>query len=72
MTDTTYGPKVRLKSGGDVFEVAPGGAIHLGDTVVLSVNSAGTQILLTGLPTADPTVAGALYTNTGVLTVSAG
>lgn len=71
MTDTTFVTKVREKSGGDVLEVAPGGAINLGDTVVLSVDAAG-NVLLTGLPTADPTVAGALWNNTGVLTVSAG
>lgn len=71
MTDTTYVTKIREKSGGNVLEVAPGGAINLGDTVVLSVDANG-KVLITGLPTADPTVAGALWTNSGVLTVSAG
>lgn len=47
-----------------------------GDTLVLggttfTINAAG-QVIVTGIPTADPSVAGALYSNTGVLTISAG
>ena len=32
----------------------------------------GSNVIVTGLPTSDPAVAGALWSNTGVLTVSAG
>lgn len=32
----------------------------------------GSQLVVTGLPTTDPAVAGALWSNSGVLTVSAG
>lgn len=32
----------------------------------------GTDLVITGLPTANPTKAGALWSNAGVLTVSAG
>lgn len=71
MTDTTYVPKIREKNGGDLMEVAPGGSIALGDTAVLAVNAAGV-VTITGLPTADPSVAGALYSASGVLTISAG
>lgn len=71
MTDTTYVSKIREKSGGDVLEVAPGGSIAFGDGVTLTVNAAG-QLVFTGLPTANPAVAGALYSNSGVLTLSAG
>lgn len=37
-----------------------------------SVSLAASQIVLSNLPTADPTVAGALWSNSGVVTVSAG
>jgi len=32
----------------------------------------GSNLVITGLPTSDPTSAGALWSNSGVLTVSAG
>ena len=62
--------KVYMEQGGDTQVVASGGSIELGASVTLSVS--GTNVLITGLPTSDPAVAGALYTDTGVLTVSAG
>lgn len=69
---------IHKDQGGDAMTVGDGGSITLEDgasmplgaSVTLSVS--GTNVLITGLPTSDPSVAGALYTNTGVLTVSAG
>ncbi len=62
--------KVYMEQGGDSQVVADGGSIALGASVTLSVS--GTNVILTGLPTSDPSVAGALWANTGVLTVSSG
>lgn len=78
MADATYSPKVYRKSGGDVLVIASGGeksledgaSMTLGTGVTLSIS--GTNVLLTGLPTSDPSVAGALYTATNVVKVSAG
>lgn len=66
----SYSTKVYMERGGDKQVVADGGAIELGASVTLSVS--GTNVLITGLPTSDPSVAGALWSNSGVLTVSAG
>lgn len=62
--------KVYLEQGGDTQVVASGGAIELGASVTLSVS--GTSVIITGLPTSDPSVAGALWANSNVLTLSAG
>jgi hypothetical protein len=71
MADDTYNTKVYLERGGDALVLKPGGSVKLGDSVTLTINATG-KVVITGLPTADPSVAGALYTNSGVLTVSAG
>lgn len=65
--------KVHFPQGADKMRVESGGSIELerGSTDV-SITSNGTNILITGLPTSDPGVAGALYTNSLVLTLSAG
>ena len=60
---------VSLPQGGATLDVADGGAVVLG-SITFTVN--GTNVIITGLPTSDPSVAGALYTNTNVLTLSAG
>ena len=60
---------VTKPQGGDSLDVADGGAINLG-SVVLTVD--GANVVITGLPTSDPSVAGALWSDTGVLTISAG
>lgn len=62
--------KVSLAQGGESMDIEDGGSVTLGANVTLTVN--GTNVIITGLPTADPSVAGALYTNTNVLTLSAG
>lgn len=62
--------KVSLPQGGDSIDVADGGSINLGADVTLTVN--GANVIITGLPTTDPGVAGALYANSNVLTLSTG
>ena len=58
------GTKVRVESGGSIeFEI--------GTTDVL-LTSNGTYVIATGIPAADPVVLGALWNNSGVLTLSAG
>lgn len=62
--------KVSLPQGGDSLSVATGGSIALGAGVTLTVS--GSNVILNGLPTSDPAVAGALWNNGGVITRSAG
>lgn len=61
---------VSFPQGGDRMVVANGGRITLGANVAFTVN--GTNVIVTGLPTSNPAVAGALWSNSGVLTLSAG
>ena len=61
---------VSKPQGGASLDVAAGGSIRLGANVTLTV--VGTNVILTGLPTTNPGVAGALWTNSGVLTRSTG
>lgn len=65
-----YSAKVHNEVGGDRLAVDAGGSIKIGNAV-FTVNAAG-QVIVTGLPTTNPAVAGALYNNAGVLTVSTG
>lgn len=53
----------------DVSVNQGGTALTVGSIVFTAV---GSNIVVTGLPTSDPTVAGALWSNSGVVTVSAG
>lgn len=61
--------KVSLPQGGDSLDIADGGSVVLG-SVTLTV--AGTNVIITGLPTSDPSVTGALYSDSNVLTLSTG
>lgn len=54
--------------GGALWHI--GGTLELGDAIVITV--AGGVPIITGVPTADPHVVGALWNNAGVLTISAG
>ncbi len=56
--------------GGASITLAPGGSIVFGNAT-FSIDAAG-RLILTGLPTSNPNIAGALWTNSGVLTRSAG
>jgi hypothetical protein len=62
--------KVYRKPGGDEVVVDKGGKLTLGNAAV-AIDANG-RAIVTGLPTADPNVVGALWSNAGVLTVSAG
>lgn len=66
----SYEPKIYKEQGGNRQTVAAGGSHKIGNAV-FTVNAAG-QVIVTGLPTANPAVAGALWSNSGVLTISAG
>lgn len=63
----SYESKVYKDAGGNREVFDAGGVLKLGNAV-FTVNAAG-QVIVTGLPTAKPDVAGALWNNSGVLTV---
>jgi hypothetical protein len=62
--------RVSLPQGGDSLSIASGGSITLGTGVTLTVS--GTNVILNGLPTSNPAVAGALWNDGGVITRSTG
>ena len=71
MGNTTFSGPVRSKGGfKEIDENSTTGAI----TENISITHDGTNsvVIIKDLPTADPSVAGQLYSNSGVLTVSAG
>lgn len=51
-------------------------SVNQGGTVLtigsITLTASGTNLVIAGLPTSDPAVAGALWSNAGVVTVSAG
>ncbi len=65
-----YSAKVHVEVGGNRQTVDPGGSIKIGN-IVFTVAADG-NVILTGLPTAEPAAVGALYSNAGVLTISNG
>jgi hypothetical protein len=67
--DATYSVPNYEKAGGAIWHV--GGTLELGNSIVIAVNAGGVPVW-SGVPTADPHVVGALWANTGVLTLSAG
>jgi len=71
MADTGYSTGVYMRQGGDVMVLTTAGTIEIGDGTV-KLTTDGAHLLISGLPTSDPSVAGALYTSTGALKVSAG
>lgn len=58
------------EQGGAIWVI--GGQLIFDTTTAVKFTVTGANIIVTGLPTSDPTVAGALYSNSGVLTLSAG
>lgn len=71
MANTTFDGPVRSQAGfKDITKNASTGAV----TENISITHDGTNsvVILSDLPTADPTVAGQLWNNLGVLNVSAG
>lgn len=62
--------KVYRRPGGDEIVIDKGGKFTLGNAAI-AIDASG-RAVVTGLPTADPHVAGVLWSDAGVLTVSAG
>ncbi len=78
MANTTFSGPVRSEGGFQVITVnaATGGvttnATYGTNATTVNLTASGTRIILSGLPTANPNVAGQIWSNSGVLTVSAG
>lgn len=78
MANTTFSGPVNSENGFQVVTVnGSTGAVTINATyganaTVANLTASGTRIILSGLPTANPNVAGALWSNSGVVTVSAG
>jgi hypothetical protein len=77
MANTTFNGPVRSENGFQTISInASTGTVTTTATfgAATSVNSftATGTVILSGLPVADPSVAGAVWSNSGVLTVSAG
>ena len=71
MANTTFSGPVRSENGfKDITKNATTGVV----TENISITHDGTNsvIIISDLPTSDPSVAGQIYSNSGVLTVSAG
>ncbi|MCR6498421.1 hypothetical protein MUO32_05185 [Shinella sp. CPCC 101442] len=66
----SYTTKVYTEQGGNRQTIAPGGSLKVGNAIFTV--DANSRVIVTGLPTANPNVAGALWSNSGVLTLSAG
>jgi len=70
MARTTFSGPVRSDNG---FEGNVTGSVTATDlTTTGTVTIDGTTVIISDLPTTDPGVAGQLYNDSGVLTVSAG
>ena len=71
MANTTFQGPVRSENGFKDITVAANTGV---ETENFSITYDGTNsvVIFSDLPTSDPTVAGQLWTNAGVLTVSAG
>ena len=77
MANTTFQGPVRSQNGFQTVSVnATTGAVTVTSTLgtatsITDLTASGT-VIFSGLPTADPHVVGQLWSNSGVLTVSAG
>ena len=77
MANTTFSGPVRSQGGFEVITInASTGTVTTTSTYganasVTNLTASGT-VILSGLPVADPNVAGQIWSNSGVLTVSAG
>ncbi len=71
MANTTFQGPVRSESGfKDITKNASTGAVT--ENISITYNGSNSVIILSNLPTSDPSVAGQLWSNSGVVTVSAG
>lgn len=70
--DPTYQTPIYVEQGGRKGVLGPDGQVALnGNGVTVTTDAAG-HMILTNVPTVDPHVVGALWSNAGVLTLSAG
>jgi len=78
MANTTFNGPVRSENGFQSITInGSTGAVTVNATygasaTVANLTSTGGVVILSGLPTANPNVAGQIWSNSGVLTVSAG
>ena len=77
MANTTFTGPVRSEGGFQtITKNATTGAVTvtatLGANTSISTLTTSGVVIMTGLPVADPLIVGALWNNSGVLTVSAG
>jgi hypothetical protein len=71
MANTTFQGPVRSESGfKDITKNASTGAVT--ENISITYDGSNSVIILSNLPTSDPSVAGQLWSNSGVVTVSAG
>ena len=68
MANTTFSGPVNSQGG---FQVITVNATYGANASVANLAASGT-VILSNLPVADPNVAGQIWSNSGVLTVSAG
>ena len=78
MANTSFNGPVRSQNGFQSISVdASTGAVTVNATygdsaTVANLTATGSLIIFSGLPTSDPNVAGAVWSNSGILTLSAG
>jgi len=71
MANTTFTGPVRSENGfKDITKNASTGAVT--ENISVTYDGTNSVVVLNDLPTSDPSVAGQLWNNTGVLNVSAG
>lgn len=72
MANTTFSGPVRSENGFQTISInASTGTVTVGSTYGTNMVVSGT-VILSGLPTSNPNVAGAVWSNAGVLSLSAG
>jgi hypothetical protein len=71
MANTTFQGPVRSENGfKDITKATGTGTVT--ENISIVHNGTNSVVIIKDLPTSDPSVAGQLYSNSGVLTVSAG
>jgi hypothetical protein len=78
MANTTFNGPVRSENGFQSITISPTtgtttvNATYGTNATVANLTASGSVVILSGLPIADPLVAGRLWSNSGIVTVSAG
>jgi hypothetical protein len=71
MANTTFNGPVRSENGFKDITVAANTGVE-STNISITYDGTNSVVILSDLPTSDPSVAGQLWSNSGVLTVSAG